>query len=126
MLRRNGYGLHPDQVAAACTWHPEQVCQVLAEAGRVAAAQAQITALTDAAHLLCDIHSSASGDILLSLRAHLDQVADALTKALAHHDQATAALRGTCEGLIHTDIPLVAVCDPNSTNSPDDVTEPTP
>jgi hypothetical protein len=121
MLHRHGYALHRDQVAEGCARHPEQVCQLLSEAGRIAATQAKITALTDAANLLCDVHANSDTVVL---RAHLDQVADALAKALANHDQATAALRRTCEGLIHADVALVA--DLAATDSPDDVTEPTP
>ncbi|MET7968761.1 hypothetical protein [Micromonospora sp. NPDC005305] len=117
LLQDQGYALDPDQLAEACAHHPDHVCALLSAAGAVAATGAQITALTDAANLLCDAHANGGTDTTLSARERLDQVTDALTAALAQQDRATAALRRACEALIHTGTALVSIPDGGSADA---------
>ncbi|GAB3186719.1 hypothetical protein FHX75_111342 [Micromonospora palomenae] len=126
LLQHQGYALALDELAQACAQQPDEVCALLSQAATIAATQAQITALTDAANLLCDVHASADADTVLSLRERLDRVASALTTALAQRDKATAALRRTCQALISTDSALVTTCDVTSaaTGQPDAATTP--
>ena len=127
LLHDQGYALDPDQLADACAHHPEQLCALLAAAGTIAATSAQITVLTDAANLLCDVHASSDADTVLSLRQRLDRVADALTAALAQHDKATAALRHTCGALIRTDLAVLSIPESiNPAEPPGDATDSTP
>ncbi|MGN9807115.1 hypothetical protein [Micromonospora sp. L32] len=127
LLQHQGYTLALDELAQACAQQPDEVCALLSQAGSIAATQAQITALTDAANLLCDVHARAGADTVLSLRERLDRVAGALTTALAQRDRATAALRRTCQALISTDIALVTTCDVTSAaGQPDGATTTTP
>ncbi|MBM0261069.1 hypothetical protein, partial [Micromonospora sp. 4G55] len=114
LLQQQGYALALQKLGEACAHHPEQVCALLSQAGTIAATHAQITALTDAANLLSEVHTSAGADTVPSLRERLDQIADTLTTALAQHDKATAALRHTCQSLLHTDIPLLTTCRDDS------------
>ncbi|MBM0255761.1 hypothetical protein [Micromonospora sp. 4G55] len=127
LLQHQGYALALDELAEACAQQPDEVCALLSQAGIIAATQAQITALTDAANLLCDVHNSAGADTVLTLRERLDRIAGALTTALAQRDKATAALRRTCQALISTDSALVTTCDVTSAaGQPDGATKTTP
>ncbi|MCI4066178.1 hypothetical protein MRQ36_27965 [Micromonospora sp. R77] len=96
---KEGYVLHPDELDECCARYPDVVCALFAAACTIAAADAQIAMLNRAANLLCDVH--ADGDIhhVLSLRERLDRVADALIRALAWRDKATARLRQACDAL---------------------------
>ncbi|MBQ0905477.1 hypothetical protein [Micromonospora sp. U21] len=97
ILRRltdgEGYALDADELNQACAQHPDTVCALISAAGTIAAADAQISALTNAADLLGGVHAGGGADTVLSMRERLDRVADALTRALAQRDKATARLR---------------------------------
>ncbi|MEV0157710.1 hypothetical protein AB0H57_28865 [Micromonospora sp. NPDC050686] len=111
LLHDQGYSFDPDQLADACAHHPDEICALLAAAGTIAATSAQITALTDAANLLHNVHGSSGTDTALSRRERLDRITHTLTRALAQHDKATAALRRTAEALIHTHTALISIPD---------------
>ncbi|MGK5741512.1 hypothetical protein [Micromonospora sp. URMC 103] len=100
LLNSQGYDLNPEQFPEACVKQPEQICALLSAAATIAATGAQMSVLTYAADLLCDVHGDRH-NTTHSLREHLE-VADALTAALTQHDKATAALRRTCQALSRT------------------------
>ncbi|MCO1597626.1 hypothetical protein M8C17_20960 [Micromonospora sp. RHAY321] len=103
ILRRltdgEGYALDADELDQACAQHADTVCALISAAATIAAADAQITTLTNAANLLCDVHADGGADAVLSMRERLDRVADTLTRALAQRDKATARLRQECHAL---------------------------
>jgi hypothetical protein len=107
LLHSHGYALAEGALAEGCAHHPDEVCALLSAAGAIAATDAQIAALTDAANLLCEVYANGCTGGVLALRERLDRVADALNTALARRDKASAALRRTCETLTHTEIALV-------------------
>ncbi|MGW3607932.1 hypothetical protein [Micromonospora sp. NPDC005161] len=99
LVRVEGYPLDADELDQACAQHPDTVCALIAVAGTIAAADAQIAVLTNAANLLCDVHADGDTDTVLFMRERLDAVADALTRALGQRDKATGRLRRECDAL---------------------------
>ncbi|MDZ5446774.1 hypothetical protein U2F26_29300 [Micromonospora sp. 4G57] len=99
LTHQEGYALDADELDQTCSQHPDSVCALLSAACIIAAANAQIAALTAAADLLCTVHAAGDAKTVMSLRQRLDRVADALTRALAQRDNATARLRHECTAL---------------------------
>ncbi|MFE9690658.1 hypothetical protein [Micromonospora sp. NPDC005806] len=118
LIRPAGFALDADERDQTCAQHPDAVCALFAAACTIAAADAQIATLAGAANLLCDVHSDADINTVLSMREHLDRVADALTGALAQRDKATARLRQACDAL--TDLGTGVITRPGGSTPPAD------
>ncbi|WP_319461447.1 hypothetical protein [Micromonospora sp. RTP1Z1] len=116
LIRREGYALDADELDQTCAQHPDAVCALFSAGCTIAAADAQIATLTNAADLLCDVHSDGDINTVLSMREHLDRVADALTRALAQRDKATARLRRECDAL--TDLGTGLITRPGDSTPP--------
>ncbi|MGC5022797.1 hypothetical protein [Micromonospora sp. DT47] len=121
LTHQEGYALDADELDHTCAQHPDSVCALLSAAYIIAAADAQITALTAAANLLCTVHADDNADSVPSLRERLDRVADALTRALARRDNATARLRQECAALTNLDTGFIT--RPDASPRPADRTE---